>query len=375
MNTLPLRRLARCLAVLLGVAWLGGCATHTAFDPPPAFIHHGPVVAVADVDVLELTPAMHEFLERYVTSYADPHTRVTLLTTAIVDPAMLGFRYNGRYTLTAGEAFERRTGNCVGFSNLAVALARAAGLDARFQAITLAPEWYSRDDTLLVAKHINVHISTGSRSWAVDTSGVQIRPGDRRRLISDREALALYYNNLAVDAMIAGDHYRAWAWLEKSAATAPDMPDAWINLGVLYARNGQLEEAVHMYQKVLDRDPAQYSALSNLYALYESLEDEAAMARLAPRVERYRQRNPYYLLHLGEEAMAEADYGTARQLLARAIEAKPGEHLFHYALARAEFLSGEEALAEASLARARQLAPSDVAVDYDRPLAELAVNP
>ena len=369
--------LTRAGAVLLALAGasLTGCATHVPYQAPPAFIHHGPVVGVDEVEVLSLSPEMRDFLQRYVTAYSNPDTRVILLTTAITDPAMLGFRYDSRRTLTAQQAFEQRTGNCIGFSNLVVALARAAGLEAQFQEITLEPEWYSRDDTLMVAKHVNVRINVGVRSWAVDTSGVRTRPGDRRRLISDREALALYYNNLAVDALVAGDQYRAWAWLERSVATAPDLPDAWINLGVVYARNGQLEDAERMYQRVLKQHPEQSSALSNLYALYESVDDQAAMARLAPRVERYRQLNPYYLMVKGEEALDAGNYAAARDWLGGAIEKKPGEHRFHFLLARAEFLDNDVALAEASLARARELAPSDVAEDYARPLAELSTDP
>jgi tetratricopeptide (TPR) repeat protein len=361
---------ALCPALLLAAAWLNGCATQPNPGPPPAFVHHGPVVQVEPVDVLAVSPDMREFLQRYVTHYPDPETRITLLMTAVVDPAMLGFNYDSRNTLTAQQAFAQRQGNCVGFSNMMVALARAAGLQAHFQEITGEPEWFSQDDTVMVARHVNVVVSVGRRSWVMDSSGVQIKPGDRRRLISDEEALALYYNNLAVDAMLDGDHYRAWARLQQAVATAPARPDAWINMGVLYARNGQREVADGLYRQVLAQDPEQYSALSNLYALYEGAEEYEAVADIARQVERYRQRNPYYLLHRSEEALELGDLDTAQTLLDRAIGIKPGEYRFHLALAQVEYLAGDVVRAQASLERARELAPADAALEYAGPLAK-----
>lgn len=374
-NTSPYcRALTTCLAALVPLL-LWGCAANAPTTQPPQLVHHGPVVSVAEVDVLEVTPEMAEFVAHYAPGYRAAETRLALLTTAVVSEGVLGFDYRVERTLTAREAFEQRTGNCVGFSNLMVALARTAGLQARFQEISLEPQWFSEDDTLLVAKHINVVVSAGGRSWVVDSSGVETRPTDLRRLITDSEARALYFNNRAVDALIRGDLYRSWAWLLLAVETAPRLPDAWINLGVVYGRSGQWQAAEAMYRQALELDSGNYSALSNLYSLYEAVGEGELAARYADRVERYRRRNPYHLLRLGEEAMAEARLEESRELFQAAIERKPDEHRFHFALARSQYLAGDIDGAVTSLERARQLAPESVRAEYRRPWEELVDEP
>ena len=50
---------------------------------------------------------------------------------------------------------------------------------------------------------------------------------------------------------------------------------------------------------------------------------------------------------------------------------KDDEHLFYFALARTQYLTGKTVAAEISLDRARALAPENRLADYTRPLHEL----
>ena len=154
--------------VLAGIAvMLLGCATSQHFVEPPVLQHHGPVVEVDDVDVLAVSPEMEAFLERYVLTYKDSDMRLNLLVKAITESGVLGFQYQDDRTLTAVEAFESRSGNCIGFANLLIAMARQAGLEAGYQEVSLKPEWSADGDTLLVAKHINVVVKSTNRTFVV----------------------------------------------------------------------------------------------------------------------------------------------------------------------------------------------------------------
>ena len=66
-------------------------------------------------------------------------------------------------TLTASEAFHTRRGNCLTFSNMFVAMARYAGLNAWYREVEIDPEWNSREDTLLVSLHVNAAARTAAR--------------------------------------------------------------------------------------------------------------------------------------------------------------------------------------------------------------------
>jgi Flp pilus assembly protein TadD len=363
-----LQALPACLFCLV----LGACASTPPRQavPAPLVQHHSTAIA-SDVDVLAVTPSMRRFLERYVLPYENPRTRLSLLMLAVTDKGVLGFYYNQSHTLTAAEAFERRSGNCVAFANLFVALAREAGLDARYQEVFLDPEWSSRDDTLLKAKHINVLVKVGRRSYMVDVSGEDISFGSNRRSLSDEQAAAMYFNNLGADALIQGANGEAYALFLRAIETEPGMADTWSNLGVLYGRNGQDLDAERAYLEAMRLNEGELAAMGNLHDLYHEQGRLAEAERLNREVERYRRENPYYLLALSEEAMEAGELVEANILLRRAIDLKPGEHLMYFTLARLEFLSGDIRSAEISLQRARELAPPEILREYQRPLEEL----
>ena len=129
----------RVKLLLLGMLILGGCASIQPgkLTPPPLQIA-GPAVQIEEVDVLAVSPAMEKFLQHYILKYSNPQTRLELLTSSVTSSGVLGFRYDESHTLTAAEAFEKHKGNCIGFSNMLVALARRAGLDARLTGLRSA---------------------------------------------------------------------------------------------------------------------------------------------------------------------------------------------------------------------------------------------
>ena len=114
--------------------------------------------------------------------------------------------------------------------------------------------------------------------------------------------------------------------------------------------------------------------MSNLYEVYLAKEDMESAVDLQVQVDRYRQRNPYHLLRLSDEALEQSRYEESLSLLKKAIKKKDDDHVLHFALARTQYLSGEIVEAEGSLVRARELAPADMMVQYDRPWIELVAE-
>jgi len=370
----------RIMVLLVGISMLSACVSMlsacVSVQPgnvtPPPLQYPGPVVQVDDVDVLSVTPAMDKFLERYVLKYSNPQTRLEMLLTAIIKSGVLGFEYDDSKTKTASEAFESRRGNCVSFSNLMIALARRAGLDAHYQEVFIRPDWSDfEDDTVFLYKHVNVVIKSGDDSWVIDVSGLDISPTDRRKIIDDSYAKALYLNNIAVESLLENDLPTAYAYMRKAIDIDGDVTDSWVNLGVLYGRNNQLDDAAFAFNRALQIDPHEHSALSNLYEVYIAQEKNESAAALESRVEKHRRSNPYYLLRLSDEALEKKQYKESISLLRKAILKKDNDHKLHFALARTQYLSGKLAEAESSLMRARELAPKSLVAYYDQPLDEL----
>ncbi|MFC1720579.1 transglutaminase family protein, partial [Pseudomonadota bacterium] len=187
----------RVAFLLAGMLLLGACASPRPvnFQPPP--LHHtGPDIQIADIDVLAVTPAMDEFLHRYILPYPNSHTKIELLYQTALPSGVLDFNYDESLTLTAAEAFEMHSGNCVGFANMMVALARRAGLKAYYQEIYKEPEWSMNQDTLFLVKHVNVVVQTAGMNYILDVSGLRFGKSAHRQIVDDNYAKAFYLNNL-----------------------------------------------------------------------------------------------------------------------------------------------------------------------------------
>lgn len=370
-----LARFLLLLPVLCLLLFLNGCASQqSARTTPPPLLNAGFVEQSPNIDVLAVSPEMEAFLDRYVLPYRDLQTRFDMLGTAVISSGVLGFNYTETRTLTASEAFATRSGNCIGFANLMVALARKSGLTASYQEVRRVAEWSSRADTLLVVKHINVVISGPGFSYVVDVSGEKFESSDQRRLVSDDYAKALFYNNIGAEALLKYDLPKAWAYLTTATQWRSGASDPWINLGVVYNRNEQVRDAEMAYKTAMQIDPRNYSAMNNLYELYMFEDNLPAAEQLAGKVNHYRRKNPYYLMKLGEIAAQEGDFENSIELIKRALEKKDDDPLLYFALAKTQFLSGNTLAAQSSLGQARELAPEHELAHYNRPLGELVVE-
>lgn len=366
---------ARVVLLLATAFFLTSCASlQTPRLTPPPLLHSGPEIQVADVDVLAVSPAMEAFLDRYILKYDDKHTRLYLLAGSVTGGGILGFDYDESLTLTASEAFQRRAGNCIGFANMMVAMARRAGLKAKYQEVLRRPVWSSQDDTVLLIKHINVIIESPRYTYVLDVSGLEADPSMRRRTVQDSYAKALYLNNLGAEALLNDELPTAHAYLGRAINVEPTLTDPWVNMGVVFGRNEQLEDAVTVYSQALAIDGSSHSALSNLYEVYLEQDDLESAEMLQAKVDRYRQNNPYHLLGLSEEALEQARFEDSLRFLKKAIRKKNNDHLLHFAMAKTQYLSGEYAEAEDSLSRARELAPASLVAEYHRPWDEMVAK-
>ena len=354
-NVSLLVRLGCCLLTGLLAA---ACASSPFHDPPEIpELANQPRHAIADVELLAVTPEMEEFVERHSGRGNRWQNKTWTLAYAVMDPYILDFEYDPQVTLPADQAFERRVGNCLSFSSMFVAMARRAGMKANFQEVEIPPTWSNVDDNLLVSKHVNAVVYSEGHTFTVDVSRRKPREIERTRRLSDAEANAQYYNNLGADALIAQDIGLAYAYFSKALETDSSLSYIWSNIGVILRRNGQTEDAILAYQTALEMEPDQSVALNNLHVIYTEDGNPAAAEELEARVERNRRKNPYYMQYLAELAIEEMRYGDAIGLAKKAIRMDAGEYRFYYTLAQAQYLDGKINLAQASLDQALRRAP------------------
>ena len=339
------------------------CATQSIHLQAITPLDNQPHYEIADVDLLGVSAEMKQFIVQHVPDDMTRGKRAFALTYATLDPYVLNFAYNPAITLPAPEAFREKTGNCLAFSSMFIAMARDTGLEAWYQAVEIPPQWSSVNETFLVSMHVNAVVQDRYSRYVVDVSrSKKISQGKIRR-ISDREAQAQYYNNLGGDALVEVQLAKAYAYFMKALQTKKDLAYVWSNLGVVYKRNGQLSDAKMAYRTALELEPGLTTALNNLYGVLLEEGDWVAAGNVQRRVERHRQKNPYYLHYLSIDALDEQRYADAIELLNRAINLNEEEHRFHFTLARSLFLNGENATALHALEQAKKLAPQDSDLD------------
>jgi tetratricopeptide (TPR) repeat protein len=258
----------RLFGVLTVSALLSACAVPSLRSTaiPPLENQHQ--VDIEIIDFLAVSPPMKQFVGNFAHENMARGRKAWNLAYAALDPILFNFEYDSSLTLTATDTFRLRTGNCLSFSNMFVAMAREAGLNAWFQEVKLPREWSNVNQTFLVSMHVNAVVKDVSSEMTVDISGARRAEWVKIRRLSDAEAEAQYYNNHGANALVENDLATAFAYLVKALEIAPYTPYIWSNLGVVYNRNGQVEDAKIAYLNALEINPAEIVALNNLQEIY-----------------------------------------------------------------------------------------------------------
>lgn len=329
-----------------------------------------PEATLAPVAMTAVNEDMRAFLRQHVPADAGDSQKIHLILQAILQDG-LQLRYDNFRTYTAEEAFYSREGNCMSFTNLFVALAREAGVNARYQEVEIPPSWAAEGETWRYNLHINALVKLPHGEQVVDFNLEEYDREFHRRILSDEEALARYHNNMGVHWMVEQEPERALLHLRTALELRPRTAHVWTNLGTLYRRGGDTEAAEAAYLLAIDiGDDA--AAHSNLARLYQKMGEAELSAWHRDRVQLFRRKNPYYLYHLAERAYASADYAGARRLLQGAIRRQREEHEFHRLLGLTYLQMGDKKAARERFQQALELSRDGDQIRYRHKLDLLA---
>jgi tetratricopeptide (TPR) repeat protein len=310
---------------------------------------------VSEEEAFGLDDDMRAFVAPFAAG--DRTARLERLLARMDERGLFSLAYADTHTRTASGTFHDGQGNCLSFTMLFVALARAAGLDVRYQVVDVPPVWNNDRGLVVIGSHVNAVVDASfGRRVIVDFNVRNFRGTYPSRTVSDRYAVALFYSNLGAEALVR-QQYESSFWLLRAAArTHADMPAPWVNLGVLFGRHGLYEHAEAAYQRALEADPREQSALANLVSVYSSLGEAALADEYRQRIRRYREINPYYHYAVAQLAYDEKRFEDALGALRSAIRLKRDEDEFYSLQGRALVELGRADSAVASFARAKELA-------------------
>lgn len=360
---------------------LASCAAAPVAPPSSADLQHLLAVTRSEsypsgdipdaAGFLALSPPMADFVRVMAPVTAPDQRRLEALFDAVRYNHSI--EYQDHATLTAAEAFRQQRANCLAFSAMFIAMARAAGLDARFQEVDVPPIWDISDaQTLIQYRHVNVLVRMPRGHEAViDLRADLYSESYPRRLLSDREALAHYYSNLSMDELLAEDLAAAQRFAYTALQADDGQSFVWNNMGIIQRRMGKLDLAEISYRQALALDPMDWSAMSNLAYIFDYHGAVEEAARLRSLSHSTKLGNPYYRYALAQQAFHRQDYQAALLQLDEAIERRRQEARFFYLRAMSHWQLGAEPLAMTAMEQAVRLAADDGSrLRYSQQLAE-----
>ncbi|MEX0739622.1 MAG: tetratricopeptide repeat protein [Pseudohongiella sp.] len=345
-----LRTLCRGIVAGVALVMLSACqllSLNPGFAPDADMEQRalgGEPVATPVIDLLAVDDAMASFMAQHIDPGLQGWDLVARLQELLFSPQFLDVKYDDSANLTASEAFAQRRANCLSLVNLYIAMARHHGLQVQYQTAQIRPQWDRRGELLVLSEHINALGSLGGSSqYIVDfTPNVQLQQ-QTAEVISDEQALALYFNNIAVSHLVNGRIDEALTWFRYALATDPDLAIAWNNMGSTWNTAGDDELAEYSYMKAAWLDKNYPTAVNNLARFYSVRGNEAEAARYRRAVQGYNNRNPYYHYVQGNIAFSEEDYDQAEKHYQRAIQRNRLEPDFYLALGLTYRERGQEA--------------------------------
>jgi Tfp pilus assembly protein PilF len=353
--------------VLLLGAWLGfgpGCAAPAR--PPGAhvataaeLVAEARAEGLAAEDPLLLDDEMKAEVERVVGRNGTPEERLKRLVRYLRGEGLGGFRYASTLSLTAREAFRSREGDCVTYSHLFASLARHLGVPVYFVYVRKVDGHFERNGSFYVSSHVAVGYGTGPMAIVMDFA--KQAPDwalSLYNVIDDGTLLSLYYNNLAVGSMQAGQMDEAERTLRFWLSRRPNVAELYNNLGVLLNRAGRYEESLGVLRRGLVEFPRYEPLYTNAIRAARGAGKRHEESALVERAAEISEGDPLLLLASGLSLYRAKDFEGAAERLEKAGAAMPDSPVIAAWLVRIYLAAGRREDAEGAFARVRKLAPA-----------------
>lgn len=376
--------LRKLLPLGICTAVLAGCATGPTNSAPSQIFQDqwfAPATQRIDAaDVFAFSPEMREFIDKDFAHQPFRKDRREALIDALSHKSQLKIEYDSATTRTASEAFAARSGNCMSLVLMTAAFAKELGLSVRYRNVYVDQTWSRSNDFVFLSGHVNLTLGEDRQAVrgtniVADGLTVDFVPADTIRNqraieISEQTILAMFMNNRAAENLNDGLLDNAYAWIREALRQDPRYLTGYNTLGVIYRRHGNTEAAERAFRYVLDAEPANTQAMSNLVLVLKDQHrgDEARV--LQARLDELQPYPPFRNFDYGIAAMKAGEYEAARRFFTKEIERSAYYHEFHFWLALANFGLGDVKQATKQLALAME--NSTTAKDHDLYAAKLA---
>jgi len=358
--------------ITLAVLLVAGCTTHQAQfravgetaplanDARPAltfnselFGERPDIIPVADI--FRLSDEQQADFRRYFANPTLQNTPVHERVFSYLHGITLYFGYQGK-TFTAEQALLNKSGNCLSLAILTTALANLAGVETAYQLVDSTPVFESHKDVVYRGQHVRTKLlparsEHGEDRFVMGRSGLLIDyfPTRGARFVANitkAEYIAMYYNNLASEAIALGDNDTAFWLLRKTLELTPDAAGAINSMAVVHRRAGDLDKAEEIFEFGITHLDDKVGLLRNYRVLLEQQGRYDEVARINRKLTQINDPNPFDWLHAGHGAYNDGDFREAVLFYRKAAKIAPYLHESYAGMAKAYYMIGDHIGAE-----------------------------
>ncbi len=363
---MKIRALIAVLA-LAGAAGLAGCAAEVVAPPRTDVFDDAafkpPTVKIDPQEAMALTPAMRRFAENEMAAEIRSKGLRNGLIDALYTKGRLQLDYDSEVTRTAGEAFDARRGNCMSLVLMTAAFARHFNLPVRFNSVYIEENWTRANNIFFVAGHVNISLARPLATQRATVFGepdlltIDFLPpdearGHRSRAVDESTIVAMFLNNRAAEALTVGKVDEAYWWARAAIMTDSRWLSAYNTLAVLYRRKGLGDRAEATLRLVLEREPLNVQAMSNLILVLSDAGRQEEAQKYANQLAQIQPVPPYKFFDEGVAAMKAGEFATARQFFRKEVARAAYVPEFHFWLGLANWGLGDVQTARGEIAKA-----------------------
>jgi hypothetical protein len=302
-----------------------------------------------------IDPAIAAQVEAKVGSGGTPTDRMRRLTFYLNERK---FDYVANRSLTATEAFGSRSGDCMAYTSLYMALARSLRIPTFFVHINETQNYFEREGLYFVSSHMAVGCQIQYFTVIVDfteqKSEYSLAIYDA---VDDATAAALFYNNVAVDHLVAGEVDYAEKLLRYLLKSLPHLKEAQNNLGVVLMRQGRFQEALAVLQEGLQRFPDYQPLYTNAIQAAKGAGKPDLAKQFEAQGESIMKRDPFFIFNKGLERFEAKDYAGALVEFQSILSRQSTSPMLYAWIARARLSMGQEGEGTKAFKEAQRLAP------------------
>lgn len=316
------------------------------FGEPPEIISVEDIFGLTD----EQEKDFLKYFESPIRQFTAPHERVYDYLQNIT----MDFGYQGE-TFTAQEALQSTSGNCLSLAILTTALAKLADVKTTYQLVDSTPVFESHGNIVYKGQHVRTKlyspadVTTGSLLLRSSALLIDYFPTEGTRFVSnitETQYIAMFYNNLASEAIAREDYNAAFWLLQKTLKLTPEDPGAINSMAVIHRRIGDLDKAEEVYQYGIAHLDDKISFLRNYRVLLEQQGRFDEVAQINRQLTALDDPSPFDWLHAGHDAYSEGNYREAVLLYRKAAKIAPYLHESYAGLAKAYYMIGDRHRAE-----------------------------